>query len=234
MPQPANGPAGPPEDHSADDRAAWWDTVRELHRLAAETQASYQRTTTESQLAYLSAVGRSLDHEDGPPPVGPPPDVPANGVVPNGVAAKPVALPMAPPPGPTGAFPAGEDFGFGPAAPSFDELRRPAAPTQRVEPASPPDVPADDAGAPGDGSASERLIGLTLQVVADKTGYPVDILNPEMHLQADLGVDSIKRVEVLSALRDRIEGLPTLDPAELGRLQTIGEIAERLTAEVGG
>jgi acyl carrier protein len=141
---------------------------------------------------------------------------------------------MEPPPGPTGAFPAGEDFGFGRAAPAVDEPRMPAAPTERAEPASQPAVPADDAGAHSDGSASERLIGLTLQVVADKTGYPVDILNPEMHLQADLGVDSIKRVEVLSALRDRIEGLPTLDPAELGRLQTIGEIAERLTAEVGG
>ncbi|MEV6823805.1 beta-ketoacyl synthase N-terminal-like domain-containing protein [Amycolatopsis sp. NPDC051102] len=224
MPQPANGPT---EDH-ADDRAAWWDTVRELHRLAAATQASYQRTTAESQLAYLAAVGRSLHHEDGPPPADR--DFPANGSAPNGLpaAAKAAALPMEPPPGLDGGFPAVEDFGFGEAAPVVDEPPMPAPPAKRTEPAPQPDAPA------GDGPASERLIGLTLQVVADKTGYPVDILNPEMHLQADLGVDSIKRVEVLSALRDRIEGLPTLDPAEVGRLQTIGEIAERLTAEVGG
>jgi acyl carrier protein len=221
MPQPANGST---EEQADDDRAAWWDTVRELHRLAAATQASYQRTTAESHLAYLAAVGRSLNHEDGPLPADR--DFPANGSAPNGLpaAAKAAALPMEPPPGLADDFPAVEDFGFGEAAPVVDEPQ----PAKRTEPAPQPDAPA------GDGPASARLIGLTLQVVADKTGYPVDILNPEMHLQADLGVDSIKRVEVLSALRDRIEGLPTLDPAEVGRLQTIGEIAERLTAEVGG
>ncbi|MEV7098338.1 beta-ketoacyl synthase N-terminal-like domain-containing protein [Amycolatopsis sp. NPDC051045] len=267
MPQPVNGPTGRPEDDSTDGRAAWWETVLEVHRLAAATQASYQRTTAESHLAYLSAVGRSLNHEDGPPPpadhepAGPATgrEVPANGVSPNGIpaSATPVALPMEPPPGPAGRpFTADfAEFGAGgadddhqpvwssgrsagpadAAEPDRDPAPVPEArAAERTEPARQPDVPADDAEAGGGDAATERLIGLTLEVVADKTGYPVDILRPEMHLQADLGVDSIKRVEVLSALRDRVEGLPTLDPAELGRLQTIGEIAERLTAEVGG
>jgi hypothetical protein len=39
------------------------------------------------------------------------------------------------------------------------------------------------------------------QVVADKTGYPADMLEPAMALEADLGIDSIKRVEIFSALQ---------------------------------
>ena len=38
----------------------------------------------------------------------------------------------------------------------------------------------------------------TFAAVADKTGYPADMLGMEMHLEADLGIDSIKRVEILS------------------------------------
>ena len=51
-----------------------------------------------------------------------------------------------------------------------------------------------------------------LEVVAEKTGYPVEMLGLEMDLEADLGVDSIKRVEILSAMRGREPGLP-----EVGR-----------------
>ena len=45
------------------------------------------------------------------------------------------------------------------------------------------------------------------QVVADKTGYPADMLEPAMALEADLGIDSIKRVEIFSALQERFPQL---------------------------
>ena len=69
---------------------------------------------------------------------------------------------------------------------------------------------------------------MLLEVVAEKTGYPADMLMLEMDLEGDLGVDSIKRVEILSALRDRIPGLPALEPAELGKLHTLHQIVEAL------
>ena len=46
------------------------------------------------------------------------------------------------------------------------------------------------------------------QVVADKTGYPADMLEPAMALEADLGIDSIKRVEIFSALQELFPPLP--------------------------
>ncbi len=49
-----------------------------------------------------------------------------------------------------------------------------------------------------------------------------------MTLDADLGIDSIKRVEILSALQDRVPTAPTLKPEQLGTLRTLGQIAEAL------
>ena len=42
-----------------------------------------------------------------------------------------------------------------------------------------------------------------LEIVADKTGYPTDMLEMDMDLEADLGIDSIKRVEILGALQEK-------------------------------
>ncbi len=45
-----------------------------------------------------------------------------------------------------------------------------------------------------------------LTTVADLTGYPEDMLGLDQDLEAELGIDSIKRVEILGALQ---EALPT-------------------------
>ena len=42
-------------------------------------------------------------------------------------------------------------------------------------------------------------------IIAEKTGYPREMLELDMALDADLGIDSIKRVEILSALREKSE-----------------------------
>ena len=43
-----------------------------------------------------------------------------------------------------------------------------------------------------------------LEIVAERTGYPQDMLGIEQDLEAELGIDSIKRVEILGALRKRL------------------------------
>ncbi|KMQ65188.1 erythronolide synthase [Chryseobacterium angstadtii] len=45
---------------------------------------------------------------------------------------------------------------------------------------------------------------LLLQVVSDKTGYPHEMLGMEMDLEADLSIDSIKRVEIIGTLRSEL------------------------------
>ena len=47
-------------------------------------------------------------------------------------------------------------------------------------------------------SVKERV----LEVVAAKTGYPVDMLDLDLDLEADLGVDTVKQAEVFAAIRE--------------------------------
>jgi hypothetical protein len=65
-------------------------------------------------------------------------------------------------------------------------------------------------------------------VVAEKTGYPVDMLTLDMDLEGDLGIDSIKRVEILAAVDERAPQLPKVDRGRLGALHTLAEIVEYL------
>ena len=67
-----------------------------------------------------------------------------------------------------------------------------------------------------------------LEVVAEKTGYPAEVLEPGMQLDADLGIDSIKRVEILAALQERLPEAPVIGPEHLGTIRTLGQIVEFL------
>lgn len=53
-----------------------------------------------------------------------------------------------------------------------------------------------------------------LQVVSDKTGYPQDMLGMEMDLEADLSIDSIKRVEIIGTLRTELGGFSNSEKSE--------------------
>ena len=59
--------------------------------------------------------------------------------------------------------------------------------------------------------ADDNLQQTVLAIVADKTGYPSDAINLDMKIEEDLGIDSIKRVEILSALKERYPDLQTND-----------------------
>src|SRR5207248_2985247 len=41
-----------------------------------------------------------------------------------------------------------------------------------------------------------------LALVSEKTGYPIDMLDPELDLEADLGVDTVKQAEIFAAIRE--------------------------------
>lgn len=64
------------------------------------------------------------------------------------------------------------------------------------------------------------LKGTLLSLVAERTGYPTDMLAMDADLEADLGIDSIKRVEIIGALRKAL-------PADVGAL--VQQHMERFT-----
>ena len=72
-----------------------------------------------------------------------------------------------------------------------------------------------------------------LEVVSHLTGYPVEMLALDMDIEADLGIDSIKRVEILATLEEKMPGLPAIPPDILGTLKTLGQIAAFLCEQSG-
>ncbi|HEV3439043.1 MAG TPA: SDR family NAD(P)-dependent oxidoreductase [Gemmata sp.] len=77
-------------------------------------------------------------------------------------------------------------------------------------------------------SAGNRIASTLLAVVSEKTGYPVESLDLSLSLDADLGVDSIKRVEILSTLQERLPDAPVVKPEHLGTLHTLRDVADFL------
>jgi acyl transferase domain-containing protein/acyl carrier protein len=73
-----------------------------------------------------------------------------------------------------------------------------------------------------------------LNITSEKTGYPVEMLEMEMDMEADLGIDSIKRVEILGAMQEVYPNLPKPNIEELGDLRTIGQIVDYLHKLAGG
>src|SRR5262249_62352258 len=62
-------------------------------------------------------------------------------------------------------------------------------------------------------AGNRKVEGMLLEVVSEKTGYPAEMLEMGMALDADLGSDSIKRVAILSALLERQPEAPAVKPA---------------------
>ena len=79
-------------------------------------------------------------------------------------------------------------------------------------------------------TSSDTIAPLLLDIVSQLTGYPTEMLQLEMDIEADLGIDSIKRVEILSTLEEKMPDLPKISPDQMGTLKTLGEIIAYLTA----
>ena len=90
-------------------------------------------------------------------------------------------------------------------------------------------APAVSAAAPASNGAMESAL---LEIVADKTGYPTEMLNLEMGLDSDLGIDSIKRVEILSALQEKFPDAPAVKPDQLGTIKTLGQVIAHMSKGV--
>lgn len=81
--------------------------------------------------------------------------------------------------------------------------------------------------------AQHEVQAQLLAIVSEKTGYPVEMLDVDANIEADLGIDSIKRVEILSAVQRQ---LSATEPAailgnmdRLTRSRTLGELSKTLS-----
>ncbi|WP_350996345.1 SDR family NAD(P)-dependent oxidoreductase [Shewanella sp. TB7-MNA-CIBAN-0143] len=85
---------------------------------------------------------------------------------------------------------------------------------------------------PTTGLSADTVLSTMMSVVADKTGYPAEMLELSMDMEADLGIDSIKRVEILGTVQDELPGLPELNPEDLAECRTLGEIVSYMQTKL--
>ncbi|WP_436776677.1 SDR family NAD(P)-dependent oxidoreductase [Yinghuangia sp. YIM S09857] len=97
--------------------------------------------------------------------------------------------------------------------------------------ASSPDGPAVAAAA--ELLDSESALDAVLDVIGARTGYPRDMLDTGLDLEADLSVDSIKRTEIIGELAVRLDMLDESLVERLARVKTISAIVEGLVEHAG-
>jgi len=113
-------------------------------------------------------------------------------------------------------------------------LRYLGAPAPEPAPA-PETVPAPEpasqpVGAPVatvDRGQSRDLLDAVRAVIGDHTGYPLDMVGPDLDLEAELGIDSLKRTAIAAALLARL-GPGTADADRLAESRTPRGMAELL------
>ena len=70
-----------------------------------------------------------------------------------------------------------------------------------------------------DESVKERVLAM----MAEKTGYPIDMLDLELDLEADLGVDTVKQAEMFAAIRE-IYNIPRDENRKLRDYPTLAHV----------
>ncbi|MEU2871614.1 SDR family NAD(P)-dependent oxidoreductase [Streptomyces olivoreticuli] len=66
------------------------------------------------------------------------------------------------------------------------------------------------------------------QIVADKTGYDVGMLEPDMHIQEDLGIDSLKQVEIGAEVWRRYPVIKREELFRFSEARTVGDLSTML------
>ncbi|OLZ72201.1 polyketide synthase [Streptomyces sp. IMTB 2501] len=130
---------------------------------------------------------------------------------------------------------------FGATAPPAPVAPVPAAPA-RIPGlhTSAPELPAPGGpDSPGGEEPVDDVERVVLQIISERTGYPVDMIEPDLDLEADLSIDSIKRAEIAGELAKRLgiaDGARVLADAELEELakaRTAAAVTGWLLARVG-
>ena len=106
-----------------------------------------------------------------------------------------------------------------PSSANFTPSAQPSNLTSSTQPSS-----GQSAGTGAATFDTTRLERELLATVSEKTGYPTETLELDMDLESDLGIDSIKRVEILAGIRERVPQAPAVDPEHLGALRTLRQI----------
>ncbi|MDT7717428.1 MAG: hypothetical protein QOH09_3420 [Pseudonocardiales bacterium] len=115
----------------------------------------------------------------------------------------------------------------------------PAAPLPNLRRALPVAEPSVALAAPAPAPAPKDALTGVLEIISQRTGYPIDMIEPDLDLESDLSIDSIKRTEILGTLTARLgertdtTKLTDSEMDELARARTAGALATWLATRMG-
>ena len=78
---------------------------------------------------------------------------------------------------------------------------------------------------PPPSGAADPVLEQVLALVAEKTGYPTDMLDPALDLEADLGIDTVKQAEMFATIREAY-GIPRDDKLKLRDFPTLAHVVQ--------
>jgi malonyl CoA-acyl carrier protein transacylase len=78
-----------------------------------------------------------------------------------------------------------------------------------------------------------NFMGDIKKTIAGMTGYGEDMLDPELDLEADLGIDTVKQVEIFGKLCEQF-GVPVPEDIKLTELNTIKKLTDYIAIKSGG
>ena len=90
---------------------------------------------------------------------------------------------------------------------------------EQIKPIAPAPAAAETAKESAADAVKERIIALA----AEKTGYPKDMLDLDLDLEADLGVDTVKQAEMFAAIRE-IYSIPRDENRKLRDYPTLAHV----------
>ncbi|MGQ4599722.1 SDR family oxidoreductase [Nocardia sp. R6R-6] len=233
----AAAPSAAPVGGGADGQ--WISVFREAQAQTAAAHLEFQRAAIEGHRAFLTSMEKAVVTLAGMASSGSEVQRSAlGGLDPAGAADQlleglPEHSPVTAPDvrhRDTTARPTASGTDAGPSVGGYLEPRSAAALGDELGSSVPPDSTA------GVSVREVEIATALVEVIAEKTGFPPEVVDPYLELEADLGIDSIKRVEILSALRARLPELAKLDVdlTTLGSLRTADQIATAFSTALTG
>ena len=93
--------------------------------------------------------------------------------------------------------------------------------------------PSSNGGSSSGGADAAMATRVVMEVLAAKTGYDTEMIEDDMELETELGIDSIKRVEILSEVQSQLN-VEAKNVDALSRTRTVGEVIAAMINEING
>ncbi|MBN2383391.1 SDR family NAD(P)-dependent oxidoreductase [bacterium] len=113
----------------------------------------------------------------------------------------------------------------------FVQQKRQKGPSGPMSPIAPSPVPLVNPKLPAL-SVADPIATIIIELVSDKTGYPTEMLDLDLDLEADLGIDTVKQAEVFAEIRAKFN-LARVDNVQLRDYPTLSHLIEYVKRQSG-